>query len=276
MQDTRQYIMKNGKSEETSSVILPQGSGLVYEVIRIINRTPLFLREHYLRFANSAKSVGAPQVPDYASFRSMTDAFLFAQAEENYNIRILFEVKSSDLYILQSPASYPEESLYQTGIHTELMTYTRPDPNSKITNTDLTDRADELRKNSGAYEVLLVNESGFITEGSKSNVFFTDGQMLYTPPLEDVLPGVTRQKILDTANNINIKAIESNIMSDHLHIYEGAFMSGTSPKILPIASIGALRLDSAKLGILRKLMLAFDETIDEDLTLYRQSALDAE
>lgn len=271
MQGTANKLMINGRMSDGSDVTVPTGSGLLYEVIRIMDRTPLFFNEHYARFVNTALAREALQVPGYEDFRRMTDAFLQSQAASDYNIKILFSPATADLYILESPSAYPDAALYRTGIHTELLTYMRTDPNSKITNTELTDLAGQLKKASGAYEVLLVNAAGSITEGSKSNLFFLKDNVLITPPLEEVLPGVTRQKIIDTAQHINIKVIESDIKTEDLHRYKGAFMSGTSPKILPIASIGKLSLNSAQLPLIKTLMLEFDETIQKDLANYRQA-----
>ena len=271
MQKSSSKLMKNGVITETDALLIPTGSGLVYEVIRIIGGTPLFFDEHYARLVNSAKTRQGQAVPNYQTFRPLTDAFLSTRSELDYNIKILFEPDTADLYILESPSAYPDEALYQNGIHTELMPYMRQDPNSKITNNELAELANQLKKVSGAYEVLLVNASGFITEGSKSNLFFILDDTLITPPLESVLPGVTRQKIIDMAKNININVIEMNIKADELHRYKGAFMSGTSPKILPIASIGKLNLDSAKLPIILTLMQEFAATIQSDLESYRKT-----
>lgn len=267
-------FMKNGIMLDFDPQAVPAGSGLVYEVIRIIDGIPLFFDEHYARLVNSAASSGSRPVSSYESFRQMTDDFLAHRPKLNgdYNIKIVFQPQSGDLYIQTNPVSYPPPALYERGIHTELLHYMRPDPNSKIINLELGELAAQKKTASGAYEVLLVDQGGSITEGSKSNLFFVKNDELLTPPLVSVLPGVTRQKIIDTAKNININVIETNIKSDDLHTYEGAFMSGTSPKILPISSIGTIPFDSSHLPLITALMKQFNETIATDLKNYRNSA----
>ena len=87
------------------------------------------------------------------------------------------------------------------------------------------------------YEALLVDDGGAVTEGSKSNVFFIKENQFFTPPLSKVLPGVTRQKIIYLINQQNIVLNEGNIYVKTLNTYEASFLTGTSPKVLPIAFI---------------------------------------
>lgn len=263
-------IMKNGRLYDRNELNIPEGFGLIYEVIRIMDRTPLFFHEHYQRFADTAGSRGITDAPSKAEFREMLDRFLQAFAKDDYNIKIIFAEDTRDLYIYENPSSYPEEILYLEGIHTELMVYQRENPTAKITNPDLTTQANALREKTGAYEVLLVDPSGFVTEGSRSNVFFIKDGSVHTPPLKSVLPGVTRQLIIKTCQAMKVNVIETDINSEDLHTYEGAFISGTSPKILPVRNIGELELASAALLLLKDIMAGFDRTIQNDLETYRK------
>lgn len=264
-------IMKNGQMYDRNEIEIPGGSGLIYEVIRIIDRTPLFFHEHYQRFADTAATKPIAGIPSILEFRTMLDAFIAGFDKTDYNIKVIFEVESSDLYFYENPSSYPEESLYREGIPTALMAYQRKNPHAKITNLDLTAQATALREKTGAYEVLLVDPQGLITEGSRSNVFFIKEGSIHTPPLQSILPGVTRKLIMETCQNMNINFYEINIYSKNIHTYEGAFISGTSPKILPIRTIGELELHSAKLPLMKNLMTRFDQRIRTDLENYRKS-----
>ncbi len=264
-------IMRNGQLHERHELAIPQGSGLIYEVIRIMDQTPLFFHEHYDRFINTASSSHIDEIPSKEDFRGMVDAFTQKMPKKDYNIKVIFERENGDLYIFENPSSYPTPELYERGIHTELMVYVRDNPQAKITNNDLTARANALREKTRAYEVLLVDSDGNITEGSRSNVFFIGENGIVTPPLNSVLPGVTRKLIIETCQKISLPVIETDINSDDIHNCKAAFISGTSPKILPIRSIGEMVLNSSELPILKKLMTAFDETISLDLDRYRKS-----
>ena len=87
------------------------------------------------------------------------------------------------------------------------------------------------------FELLLVNHDGYITEGSRTNVFFVKQDKLYTPPSDKVLMGITRKHIYNTMKIYDITIIEKLIHVSELDDYEGVFLTGTSIKILTIAKI---------------------------------------
>ena len=262
-------ILKNNQIYPIGEITIPQGSGLVYEVIRVIDVAALFLDDHYERFINSAatKKAGLPG-PD--EFTRLTERFIQALAKKDFNIKAILEPASGDLYLFESPSAYPDARLYAAGVHTELLPYRREDPAAKIINPELTSLAQTRREETGAYELLLVDPQGNITEGARSNLFFVQHSALITPPLDSVLPGVTRQRIIRAARAWGIEVREVRVSADSLDQYDGAFLSGTSPKILPIASIGARNLASAELGLIRDLIGAFDGAIEADLESYRK------
>lgn len=264
-----EQVMKNNILYPKNSLSLPQGSGLIYEVIRVIDGAALFFREHYDRFLNSGAGTITENDLSYLSFLKMTAQFIESFDKGNFNLKVILDPTTKDLYLFENPSSYPEAKLYETGVHTELMDYQRNDPNAKITNQELTDLANHKRQETGAYELLLVDPSGHITEGSRSNLFFIQDGKLLTPPLDSVLPGVTRQRIIETAQSIKIPVSEIKIKANQLPHFQGAFISGTSPKILPIQSVGNLKFHSAQLPFVKDLIAAFDQTILKDLEEFR-------
>ena len=88
------------------------------------------------------------------------------------------------------------------------------------------------------YEVLLVDRNGSITEGSRSNVFFIKNGEVYTAPSDKVLLGVTRSKVVEIIRDMGVTLHEEAPAAADIAEYQAAFISGTSPKVLPIASIG--------------------------------------
>jgi len=64
--------------------------------------------------------------------------------------------------------------------------------------------------------------------------------------------------------------LEIRIKANQLSQFQGAFISGTSPKILPIRSVGSLSFNSAQLPLVKGLMTAFDQTIFKDLKDFKQ------
>jgi branched-chain amino acid aminotransferase len=119
-----------------------------------------------------------------------------------------------------------------------------------------------MMSESGCYEVLLVNQRGEFTEGSRSNLFFLKDGVFITAISEDILPGITRQKVLDLIVARGKKVVERNLKEIELPLSEGAFLTGTSPKVLPIRTIDnqTFKTDHPEI---RELMTDYDLLIEQ-------------
>lgn len=83
----------------------------------------------------------------------------------------------------------------------------------------------------------MINRNGYITEGSRSNIFFIKDKTIYTTPAGLVLPGITRQKVLNICKSIGHNVIEKMIHYKELKNFESLFLTGTTRKILPVRSV---------------------------------------
>ena len=106
--------------------------------------------------------------------------------------------------------------------------------------------------------MLLVDRNGQITEGSRSNVFFIKDGEVFTAPAEKVLLGVTRSKIIEIIRSMGVVLHEEAVDAGDIGSFDAAFISGTSPKVLPISSAGETSFDVNE-PILRKIMEKYDE-----------------
>jgi branched-chain amino acid aminotransferase len=125
---------------------------------------------------------------------------------------------------------------------------------------ELRDATDKAIKSGDLYEVFLVNRDGIITEGSRSNVFFIKNGEVYTSPTDTVLPGVTRTIIIRIIEEAGIPLHYCSIKQDELAGFDSAFISGTSPKVLPVASIGDIAYDVDD-PVLRSLMARYNSML---------------
>jgi branched-chain amino acid aminotransferase len=108
-----------------------------------------------------------------------------------------------------------------------------------------------------------VNCSGEITEGSRSNLFFIKGNSVYTSPSKDVLMGITRQRIISICRKNGIGVNETAILADQVEFFDAAFISGTSPKVLPISTI-----DDYKYSTDNSLLLNIMEIYNNEIQNY--------
>lgn len=127
----------------------------------------------------------------------------------------------------------------------------------------------------GVDEALLPNECGFITEGSTSNIFFASSSSgLVTPPLDSgVLPGITRQVVLELAANLGTKTVEEEIRVEDLNHFDEAFLTNSLMEITPLVALedGAGRSTSIGSGVpgqlTRKLTAAYRELVERETAM---------
>jgi branched-chain amino acid aminotransferase len=92
---------------------------------------------------------------------------------------------------------------------------------------------------------LFLTQGNFISESTGSCVFFIKDKMLYTPSIEsDILIGVTRNRIINIAVNLNIPVKEMLIHQNEIRSFESAFLVGTMIELKPISKIGDKKFDT--------------------------------
>ena len=120
----------------------------------------------------------------------------------------------------------------------------------------------------GMDEALLLNERGFIAEGSISNVFFVAHGELFTPPAESgILPGITREAVLELATGSKIRAAEADIRAEDLSRFDEAFLTNSVLEIMPLVAVRdkagkTVSFGSGKPGeITKRLISAYREMV---------------
>ncbi len=97
--------------------------------------------------------------------------------------------------------------------------------------------ASQEAKSKGFDEALLKDMQGFVAEGPGANFFVEKNNVLYTPQLGNILPGITRATVLDICNEFEIDVVEKQITIDEVHGADGAFFCGTAAEVIGIASL---------------------------------------
>ena len=121
----------------------------------------------------------------------------------------------------------------------------------------------------GADEALLLNEHGHVCEGSISNVFMISNNTLITP-LEScgVLPGITREAVLDMACKLGISTVEREIDLRELLEADEAFITNSLIEIMPLTVINNRPIGTSKAGhITAVLMSSYKELVHGELEL---------
>jgi branched-chain amino acid aminotransferase len=251
------YFIRNGELLPNDVFIASENDGGIYEVLRVMEGKPLFMEEHLERLYHSAEIAGHT-IP-YSS--SEVEQFLIELIQHNQvdEGNILVSCKKN-LKIFFIAHSYPTNEQYVNGVVCGILHAERENPNAKVFQTTVREKANRLISAEGFYEVLLVDHELKITEGSRSNVFFIRENRILTPPAGKVLLGITRQRVISCATGLGITIGEEEINLQELSAYSTVFITGTSPKILPVYQILNQKFD-VNHPLLRRLMKRYDEMI---------------
>ena len=265
---TEKFLISNDKVIPVSEAgTLSAGSSrTIYEVIRVISGVPLFLERHLARMEASAKLIG--YTGKLISDKVQNSIFELIKANNNpdKNVKIIaYNLENSTpdymAYFIQS--SYPAPEEYRKGVNGILLNEERTNPNAKIVNSSFKERVTAALTHVKAYEALLVNSENEITEGSRSNVFFVKNGTVLTAPGGNVLIGITRLCVFELCEKLNIKVLEKPINTAMLGEIDGVFMTGTSPKILPISKIDDMHFSSSANPVIKALMKGYDNMVVE-------------
>jgi branched-chain amino acid aminotransferase len=101
---------------------------------------------------------------------------------------------------------------------------------------------------SGCEEALLLDNEGYVAEGSGENVFVVRHGRIYTPELTSCLDGITRRTIFTLAEELGFPIAERRITRDEVYVADEAFFSGTAAEVLPIRELDGRAIGSGKRG----------------------------
>lgn len=263
------------RSEEFGDYDMSVGKSL-YEVIRVSDGIPIFLRQHLDRLENSADIMKYTMRVTRDQITNGILELIDKNKICNGNVKIVVnydpnKVSSEENSLLNErflvyfiPHSYPTEQQYNEGVKTITYHGERSNPNAKVINSEFRDKVNQQIASSGVYEAILVDDNGFITEGSKSNIFMVIGSTVVTSKVENVLPGITRQFIIKSCQNLNIAFEERNIHERDIESLTGLFISGTSPEVLPIQCVDSFSFHSAENSIINSIMGEYQRELDHN------------
>lgn len=233
---------------------------IIYEVLRVIDGKPIFLENHLERMKNSFKLINKEFTLKYDEISAKINRLIQLENKTEGNIKLTYGINEKVLRVFFIQHSYPSEDLYEHGVKTILYFGERENPNAKIVNDNFREKVSKEITASNAFEAILVDRNGYITEGSKSNIFMVKDGELLTSPTKAVLPGVTRGEIIKIAEKLGIRVKEVEYRYDEINKLDGMFISGTSPKVLPINKVDNVELNQNN-DIIINLMREYDNEI---------------
>jgi len=170
--------------------------------------------------------------------------------------------------------AYLGEEGMKRGIRVKTSSYTRHHVNitmtqaktvSNYTNSIL---ANMEALDDGYDEALLLDASGFVSEGAGENIFVVKGGVVYTPDLSaGALNGITRNTILHVCKDLGLELVQKRITRDEVYVADEAFFTGTAAEVTPIRELDRIEIgnrgDGGSRGpITEKIQAAFFDIVN--------------
>ncbi|MBE0487011.1 branched-chain amino acid transaminase [Marinobacter sp.] len=123
----------------------------------------------------------------------------------------------------------------------------------------------------GAEEALMLDNEGYVAEGSGENIFIIRDGVLHTPELTSCLEGITRATIIDFAKDLGLQVKERRITRDEVYVAEEAFFTGTAAEVLPIRELDGRQIGEGKRGpITEKLQSLYFDAVKGKLAQHAE------
>ncbi len=116
----------------------------------------------------------------------------------------------------------------------------------------------------GFSEGIALDDRGYVSEGSGENIFLVNAGKLITPPLgASILPGITRDSVIQIARELGIEVVEATVQRAALYLADELFFTGTAAEITPIRAVDRITIGSGKCGdVTKKLQVEFFKILD--------------
>ena len=257
-----------------------------FEGVRAYNTaqgTAIFrLQEHTDRLFNSAKilRMALPYTKEQVN-QAQIDVVRANQLESCYlrpltwigDKKLGVSPKGNTIHLMVAAwawGAYLGEEGMKRGIRVKTSSYTRHHVNitmtqakavSNYTNSIL---ANMEATDEGYDEALLLDTSGFVSEGAGENLFVIKDGVIYTPDLSaGALNGITRNTVFHIARDLGLEIVQKRITRDEVYISDEAFFTGTAAEVTPIRELDRIEIGAGSRGpITEKIQNAFFDIVN--------------
>lgn len=252
------------------------GFGL-FETMRAYEGQVFRLDRHLNRLVHSAEVLGLPiGVTDLKSAVMAT-----IQANQLGDARVRITISIGEGGIVPDPSTcdkptvlilaghyqpYPQQ-VYEKGFRAIVSSIRRnsQSPLSRLKSANYLESilARQEARAAGIDEALCLNEKGLLAEASMSNIFLVTNSILRTPGQDSgILPGITRETILELASPLGINTVEHDIRLDELFQAQEAFLTNSLMEIMPLTEIDGKPIGPGRPGPLTKrLAMAYKKLV---------------
>jgi branched-chain amino acid aminotransferase len=255
----------------------------VFEGIRAYNGRVFRLKEHIDRLYDGIKSI---MINLSETKEEMKEIILQTLRENNLKdayIRVVISRGTGDLgldprkcprptvvVITDKITLYPKE-MYENGLKVITATTRRNipegvNPQMKSLNYLNNIMAKIEANQAGVLEAIMLNNENYVAECTGDNIFIVKNGKLITPPTyAGILIGITRNAVIELAENMGIPVIEKNFTRHELFTADECFLTGTAAEVIPVVNVDGRLIADGKPGVItKKLIAAFGELVQKE------------
>src|SRR5215510_4155683 len=246
----------------------------VYETMRTYHGRPFLFDRHMRRLRRSAGMIELPlPCSDEELASQIRSTQTAAMLDGEAYIRVLvtrgvgeltYDLKATpdpSVVIVVKPQIDPPAEAYDKGVRVVIVEIVRNHPatvNPMIKSNNLMNSALAMQEalRSNAFEGVMRNYKGELTECTTSNLFVVTNDVAYTPPLDaGLLPGITREFLFDVAETTGMKVEERILRDDDLFGADEAFLTSTTRELVPIVRVDKVTIGDGRPGPVTKTLL---------------------
>jgi branched-chain amino acid aminotransferase len=125
-------------------------------------------------------------------------------------------------------------------------------------------------KSNGYTEAIVLDKEGSVAEGPGENIFMIDDGTIYTPPVDSsILDGITRQCVIEIAEDLGYEVVEKRISRGELYTADELFFTGTAAEVTPIKSVDDRQVrDDGRGPVTKEIQQTFFEAIEGEREEY--------
>src|SRR5882672_4509663 len=243
----------------------------IYETMRTYHRRPFLYDRHMRRLRRSARMIDLPlPFTDEQLAVQIRDTQALAKIDGDVYIRVLvtrgigeltYDLRATpnpSIVIIVKPQIDPEPEAYEHGVRVVIVDIVRNHPDSvnpMIKSNNLMNSALAMQEalRSNAFEGVMRNYRGELSECTTSNLFIVKNNVALTPPLEaGLLPGITREFLFDVGRDVGIDVREQTMRDDDLFAADEAFLTGTTREVVPIVTVNDRAVGKGRPGPVTK------------------------
>lgn len=261
------FVTQNGYAVDVLSHALHYGTG-VFEGIRsyaTMDQGPVVFRldDHLRRFFYSAEFLNMHMPFSLTQLKNVTRKLVRENELEDCYIRPIAFFGSGKMglspdtnkisvavacwdWILQNGAS--------GGVKVCTSSFIRPHPMSVPVEAKISGNyvnsvlAHQEARRRGFDEALLLDHQGYVAEGPGENIFLVENGVLITPAKNSILPGITRDSIMNLSRDSGLRVIEKSVLPEDLIRADELFFVGTAAEIWPIVELDGVEIGNGKIG----------------------------